>query len=99
MVRLVEFASRPDVGGGVDFQHTGAHDVRFFLTDGLYCCVDLTVEVGNVNRVGIDEQEMTDPGTAKRLGGKGADAADPEYGDAGRRELCETVPAEEKPGP
>ena len=49
--------------------------------------------------VGIDEQEMTDPGTAKRLGGKGADAADPEYGDAGRRELCETVPAEEKPGP
>ena len=58
--------------------------------------MDLAVDIGNVDRIGIDEQEMSDPGAAERLGSERADAADPEDGDMRPGELCKAVRAEEE---
>ena len=66
------------------------------LPDGPRRRVDLAVDIGNVDRVGIDEQEMSDTCAAERLGSERADAADPEDGDPSFRELCKAVLAQEK---
>ena len=75
-----------DVDVGVERAQGQASGVDLGLSDAVVCVEDLSLEVGAVDEVAVDEGEVSDASGCEVEGGGGAEAAGAEEKDAGVEE-------------